>query len=76
MNPNDTPHAQAGCTPDPGQPDYLTQRELSQRWKISIRTLERWRGERYGPAWHVLGNSVRYGMRDVLAYEAARRHGD
>lgn len=60
---------------DPGRPmpRYLTQRELAQRWNVSTRTLERWRGERYGPAWHVLGGSVRYNASDVLAYEAARR---
>lgn len=65
----------AWCNSGHDQPVYLTQRELSQRWKISIRTLERWRGERYGPAWHVLGGSVRYAMADVLDYEAARRQG-
>lgn len=54
-------------------PVYLTQRELATRWKISIRTLERWRGERYGPAWTSLGGSIRYGFADVQAFEAGRR---
>lgn len=52
---------------------FLTQRELSERWKVSGRTLERWRAERYGPAWVILGGSIRYSMTDVLAWETAHR---
>lgn len=52
---------------------YITQRDLEARWKVSGRTLERWRAERYGPAWVILGGSIRYSMTDVLAWEAAHR---
>ncbi|TNE57500.1 MAG: hypothetical protein EP341_04010 [Sphingomonadales bacterium] len=50
---------------------YLTQRDLEARWKLSGRTLERWRAEGYGPAWVTLGGSIRYRLKDVLAWEAA-----
>lgn len=50
---------------------HLTQRELAARWKVSGRTLERWRAEHYGPAWISIGGSIRYRMSDVLAWEAA-----
>lgn len=49
----------------------LTPRELADRWKVSIRTLERCRAQRYGPAWITIGCSIRYRMTDVLAWEAA-----
>lgn len=52
---------------------FVTQRELAERWKVSGRTLERWRAERYGPAWVCIGGSIRYTMRDVLAWEAGHR---
>lgn len=53
----------------------LNQAELAVRWRISPRTLERWRWLRRGPAYLKLGGSVAYAMEDVLAYEAAQRRG-
>lgn len=52
---------------------YLTQKDLATRWKVSIRTLERWRDKRYGPAWITLGGSIRYSFADVRAFEAGQR---
>lgn len=52
---------------------YITQRDLERRWRLSGRTLERWRAERYGPAWHVLGGSIRYRLDDIEAFEGNRR---
>jgi hypothetical protein len=57
------------------RPAFLTTRELSERWRVSVRTLERWRGERYGPRWHVIGGNIRYRFEDVLAFEQAHRRG-
>jgi len=54
---------------------FLTQRDLEERWKLSGRTLERWRAERYGPAWFYIGGSIRYRFDDVLAFEERRRKG-
>jgi hypothetical protein len=50
---------------------HLTQHELAERFRLSGRTLERWRAAHYGPAWITLGGSIRYRMSDVLAWEAA-----
>lgn len=54
---------------------YLTQRALELRWKISGRTLERWRAEDYGPAWYVLGGSIRYRLDDIEGFEMRQRRG-
>ncbi|MEZ5913466.1 MAG: helix-turn-helix domain-containing protein [Paracoccaceae bacterium] len=56
-----------------GQPDWFTQAELARHWRLSIRTLARWRATRRGPPWFILGGSVRYRRDDVLAFEAAQR---
>jgi predicted site-specific integrase-resolvase len=59
-----TPRAQA-----------LTQGELAERWRISPRTLERWRIDGKGPLWIKLPGRVIYRLEDVLAYEQARLRG-
>ena len=62
-----TPAFRTGKT----DPAYLTPRELAERWRVSGRTLERWRAERYGPGWIWIGGSIRYRYADVLAFEQA-----
>jgi predicted site-specific integrase-resolvase len=52
---------------------HLTQFDLADRWRISHRTLERWRSAGVGPAYLKLGGSVSYRLDDVEAYEAAQR---
>lgn len=53
----------------------MTQSELSSRWKLSQRTLERWRILGSGPVYVKLGGSVRYMLEEVIDYEASRaRH--
>lgn len=54
---------------------HLSERMLAKRWSVSGRTLQRWRNERYGPAWIRIGGSIRYALDDVRAYEAAQRSG-
>lgn len=48
---------------------YLNQTDLSRRWKISPRSLERWRVARVGPPFVKIGGAVRYRLEDVEAYE-------
>lgn len=55
---------------------HLLQVELAQRWRLSPRTLERWRCAGTGPAWLQLNGRVAYRVVDVLAFERARRQGD
>ena len=53
----------------------LRERELAVRWRMSPRTLQRWRAERYGPAFIRIGGSIRYRMSEVLAFEERRSCG-
>lgn len=68
MGNEDTDHGAVSGT-------FLTQRDLEERWKLSGRTLERWRAEDYGPAWFYIGGSIRYRFEDVLTFEARHRKG-
>ncbi len=52
---------------------HLAQVELADRWRISPKTLERWRWRKQGPAYLKIGGRVVYRLADVLAYEAAQR---
>lgn len=51
---------------------YLNQIELAARWRISPRTLERWRWCGDGPRFVKIGGRVIYPLADVEAYEAAQ----
>lgn len=57
--------------------NHLSQKELADRWRISPRTLERWRAAKTGPPWLRLGaRRIAYRLEDVLAYERACLEGD
>jgi hypothetical protein len=49
---------------------HLNQVELSRRWRLSPRTLERWRWLKQGPAYLRLGGRIAYRLEDIEAYEA------
>lgn len=49
---------------------HLNQVELSRRWSISPRTLERWRWIGQGPQFLKVGGRVIYRLVDIEAYEA------
>jgi hypothetical protein len=49
----------------------LNQWDLADRWRMSPRTLERWRWEGRGPHYLKLGNRIAYRIEDVEAFEAA-----
>lgn len=51
---------------------HLNQVDLSRRWKLSPRTLERWRWEGVGPCYLKLRGRVAYRLEDVEAFEAAQ----
>ena len=52
-------------------PIHLHQSELAHRWKISSRTLERWRWEGRGPPYLKIGGRVVYRLADIEEFEAA-----
>jgi len=51
---------------------HLNQTELSQRWSLSPRTLERWRWMRQGPQYLKIGGRIVYRLEDIEAFEAAQ----
>jgi hypothetical protein len=51
---------------------HLNQIQLSRRWSISPRTLERWRWLQQGPQYLKIGGRVVYRVDDVEAYEITR----
>ena len=53
---------------------HLNQRQLAERWDISLRTLERWRCEGIGPLYLKLQGRVLYRVEDVDKYEARCLH--
>ncbi|MFC4669426.1 helix-turn-helix transcriptional regulator [Seohaeicola nanhaiensis] len=54
---------------------HLTPAELASRWRVSPRTLERWRVNGIGPCWLKLCGRVVYRQNDVAAFEAEALHG-
>ncbi|WP_424931924.1 helix-turn-helix transcriptional regulator [Amaricoccus macauensis] len=49
---------------------HLNQIELSRRWRLSSRTLERWRSEEKGPPYLKIGGRILYRIEDIEAFEA------
>jgi hypothetical protein len=53
---------------------HLNQVQLSRRWSISPRTLERWRWLKTGPPYLKIGGRVVYRLEDVEDYETNQLH--
>jgi hypothetical protein len=51
---------------------HLNHIDLARRWRVSERTLERWRWLREGPQYLKIGGRVVYRLDDVEAFEASR----
>lgn len=47
----------------------MTERQVAARWKVSLKTLRRWRLDNEGPTWHKLFHHVRYHEADILEFE-------
>ncbi|HMQ94294.1 MAG TPA: helix-turn-helix domain-containing protein [Amaricoccus sp.] len=64
-------------TDDIGSPDrpHLVEDELAQRWRLSTRTLQRWRRDSTGPAYLRLGRRIVYRLSDIEAFEATHLDG-
>jgi predicted site-specific integrase-resolvase len=56
-------------------PVFLLERELAQRWRISVRSLQRWRQEGSGPTWLKIQGRVIYPLSEVLDWEQGARQG-
>ena len=58
-------------TSSAGQPvRHLNQIELSRRWSMSPRTLERWRWLGEGPPYLKIGGKILYRLEDIENFEA------
>jgi hypothetical protein len=49
---------------------HLHQTDLARRWRLSPRTLERWRWTGEGPRFVKLGGRVVYRLENIEEYEA------
>jgi len=66
-------HARTAPSAPARQVRHFNQIELSRRWSVSPRTLERWRWLKQGPAYLKIGGRVVYRLDDVEAFEAEQR---
>ena len=48
---------------------YLTSRELSMRWKLTVETLKKWRIAGKGPSHHKLGGRILYKLEEITRLE-------
>ena len=46
-----------------------TEQQVAARWKVSLKTMRRWRQDKVGPTWHKLFHHVRYHEADVFDFE-------
>lgn len=54
----------------------LTEKELAERFRVSTRTIQKWRNKGVGPAHILIGqHTVLYRLEDVEAYEQSKRQG-
>lgn len=51
---------------------HFSQVELADRWRITTRTLDRWRVAGTGPAWLRINGRILYRAKDVLGFEQLR----
>lgn len=51
---------------------HLNQTELSRRWRLSPRTLERWRLQGTGPQYLKVGGRIVYRLAYIDAFEVER----
>jgi hypothetical protein len=63
--------AATSSSADPADLKHLNQEQLARRWRISPRTLERWRWLKEGPPYLRIGGRVAYRLVDVEAFETA-----
>ncbi|MBY0500425.1 MAG: hypothetical protein K2P93_00280 [Alphaproteobacteria bacterium] len=49
--------------------DFLTTRELAERWNIRADTLKKWRVRGTGPLYHTTGRRINYGLEEIEEFE-------
>ena len=54
---------------------FLTEIDVSERTRVSVATLRRWRLENKGPRFHKFGSLVRYAEEDLTSWQDAQPTG-
>ena len=54
---------------------FWNERQLAQRWKLSLKTLQRWRSEGIGPVFVKMRSSVFYPIGEIILFEHSRKIG-
>lgn len=57
---------------DDDRAPHFSPAELAQRWRITTRTLDRWRIAETGPVWMRINGRILYRAEDVDAFERLR----
>lgn len=52
---------------------FWSERELAHRWKLSLKTLQRWRSDGIGPVFIKLRSSVLYPTGEIILFEHSCR---
>lgn len=60
---------QAGATPPTSTSIAIDENELATRWKLSVKTLRRWRQTALGPVFCKFGSRVVYLRTEIEAFE-------
>ena len=55
---------------------FITEDQLSERWHLSRRTLQRWRQQATGPVWLKLGGRIVYPLDDDPCDGSEHTRGD
>ncbi|MDR6142075.1 hypothetical protein QE375_001629 [Microbacterium foliorum] len=68
--PSETDQVESESTGFDEMPMVMSPKVLAEILEVSVKTLERWRDAKSGPAWHKLPGSslIRYARIDVLAW--------
>lgn len=53
----------------------VPERVLAVHWGKSVRTLQRWRRDGYGPAYFKIGSTIFYRRDDIVTFEETQRSG-
>ena len=52
--------------------NYLTEKDLAKRWRLSTATLQRWRRDNMGPSYIKMG-CIRYDIKSVEEFENSKK---
>jgi hypothetical protein len=62
-------HATKSDPMRPAKQRFFDEKSLATRWGSSVKLLQKMRSDGSGPAYYKIGRSVRYRLRDIVAYE-------